>query len=61
MAHLLALLRAGRARVTSQVSVAAARGAINWQDLNRERGYDGRGAYGQSKIAVRSGLPAPRR
>lgn len=52
VAHLLPLLRAGKARVTSQVSVAAARGAINWQDLNWERGYDGRRAYGQSKIAL---------
>lgn len=52
VAHLLPLLRAGRARVTSQVSVAAARGAINWQDLNWERAYDGRRAYGQSKIAL---------
>ncbi|MCE3552759.1 SDR family oxidoreductase [Pseudonocardia sp. RS11V-5] len=51
VAHLLPLLRAGSARVTSQVSVAAARGAINWQDLNWERTYDGRRAYSQSKIA----------
>ncbi|MEU7811267.1 SDR family oxidoreductase [Pseudonocardia sp. NPDC049154] len=50
--HLLPLLRAGKARVTSQVSVAAARGAINWPDLNWERAYDGRRAYGQSKIAL---------
>ena len=32
VAHLLPLLRAGRARVTSQVSVAANRNAINWDD-----------------------------
>lgn len=51
VAHLLPLLRAGRARVTSQVSVAADRGAINWADLNWERSYDGMGAYSQSKIA----------
>ncbi|MDA0565017.1 SDR family oxidoreductase [Streptomonospora sp. S1-112] len=50
-AHLLPLLRAGRARVTSQVSVAANQGAINWDDLNWERSYDGMGAYSQSKIA----------
>ncbi|WP_306367150.1 SDR family oxidoreductase [Nocardiopsis sp. CC223A] len=49
--HLLPLLRAGRARVTSQVSIAARRGAINWDDLNRERSYDGMRAYSQSKIA----------
>ncbi|MFE6887364.1 SDR family oxidoreductase [Streptomyces sp. NPDC057694] len=50
-AHLLPLLRAGHARVTSQVSVAANRGAINWDDLNWERAYDGMKAYGQSKVA----------
>lgn len=51
VAHLLPLLEAGRARVTSQVSVAARRGAINWDDLNWERSYDGMKAYVQSKIA----------
>jgi NAD(P)-dependent dehydrogenase (short-subunit alcohol dehydrogenase family) len=50
--HLLPLLRAGRARVTSQVSVAASRGAVNWDDPNWERGYDGMRAYRQSKIAL---------
>ncbi|WP_212994517.1 SDR family oxidoreductase [Actinoplanes auranticolor] len=49
--QLLPLLRAGRARVTSQISVAARRGAINWDDLNWERSYRGMRAYGQSKIA----------
>jgi len=52
VAHLLPLLRAGRARVTSQISLAASRGAINWQDLNWERSYDGMRAYRQSKIAL---------
>lgn len=52
VAQLLPLLRAGRAHVTSQVSVAANRGAINWDDLNWERSYDGMGAYSQSKIAL---------
>ncbi|NEB75564.1 SDR family NAD(P)-dependent oxidoreductase [Streptomyces sp. SID14478] len=51
-AHLLPLLRSGRARVTSQVSIAADQGAINWDDLNWERSYDGRKAYSQSKIAL---------
>jgi len=51
VAHLLPLLRAGHARVTSQVSVAANSGAINWDDLNWERSYDGMRAYSQSKIA----------
>ncbi|GAA2240064.1 SDR family oxidoreductase [Promicromonospora sukumoe] len=49
--HLLPLLRDGGARVTSQVSVAARSGAINWDDLNWERSYDVMRAYGQSKIA----------
>ncbi|MEV0732893.1 SDR family oxidoreductase [Polymorphospora sp. NPDC050346] len=51
VARLLPLLRAGGARVTSQVSVAARRGRINWDDLNWERSYDGMRAYSQSKIA----------
>jgi len=51
VAHLLPLLRAGRAHVTSQISVAANGGAINWDDLNWERAYNGMGAYRQSKIA----------
>lgn len=51
VSELLPLLRAGGARVTSQVSVAAASGTINWDDLQWERGYDGMRAYRQSKIA----------
>ncbi|GAA1830456.1 SDR family oxidoreductase [Agromyces salentinus] len=51
VSHLLPLLKAGRARVTSQVSIAANQGAINWDDLNWERSYDGMKAYSQSKIA----------
>jgi len=51
VSHLLPLLRAGRARVTSQISVAAASGTINWDDLNWERSYNGMRAYRQSKIA----------
>jgi NAD(P)-dependent dehydrogenase (short-subunit alcohol dehydrogenase family) len=50
--HLLPLLAAGRARVTSQTSIAARSGTINWDDLNWERKYDGMRAYRQSKIAV---------
>ena len=49
--RLLPLLRDGRAHVTSQVSVAARSGTINWDDLNWERAYDGMKAYRQSKIA----------
>ncbi|UZN03686.1 SDR family oxidoreductase [Cellulomonas sp. S1-8] len=51
VAHLLPLLVAGRARITSQVSVAARSGAMHWDDLSWETFYDGRRAYGQSKIA----------
>jgi NAD(P)-dependent dehydrogenase (short-subunit alcohol dehydrogenase family) len=51
VAHLLPLLCAGRARVTNQLSISARSGAINWDDLNWERSYDGRRAYTQSKIA----------
>ncbi|MEU4007919.1 SDR family oxidoreductase [Streptomyces pseudogriseolus] len=51
VAHLLPLLRAGGARVTSQSSIAARSGAINWDDLNFERSYDSSRAYRQSKIA----------
>jgi len=51
VAHLLPLLTAGRARVTSQISISANSGAINWDDLNWERSYDGMRAYSQSKIA----------
>ena len=49
--HLLPLLRAGRARVVSQISVSANQHAINWDDLNWERSYNGMQAYSQSKIA----------
>lgn len=48
---LLPLLRSGGARVTSQVSIAANGGNINWDDLNWERSYNGMNAYRQSKIA----------
>ncbi|GAA2181114.1 SDR family oxidoreductase [Brooklawnia cerclae] len=51
VAQLFPLLRAGHARVTSQISVAANQGAVNWDDLNWERSYAGMNAYSQSKIA----------
>ncbi|GHE76598.1 short chain dehydrogenase [Amycolatopsis deserti] len=51
VARILPLLRAGGARVTSQISVAAGRHSINWDDLQWERGYHGNRAYSQSKIA----------
>jgi NAD(P)-dependent dehydrogenase (short-subunit alcohol dehydrogenase family) len=49
---ILPLLRAGRARVTHQTSVAARSGAIDFDDLNAERDYDVMKAYAVSKIAV---------
>lgn len=49
--RLLPLLKAGRARVTSQTSIAARRGTIHWDDLDWETSYDGMAAYIQSKIA----------
>ncbi len=51
VARLLPLLRAGQARVTSQISIAADRHSINWGDLQWERRYNGNQAYSQSKIA----------
>ncbi|WP_344063726.1 SDR family oxidoreductase [Microbacterium pumilum] len=51
VAHLMPLLVAGRAHVTSQVSIAANQGAINWDDLSWERDYDPMKAYSSSKIA----------
>jgi len=50
--ELLPLLRAGRARVTSQISIAARSGGINWDDLDGKRSYSGMRAYRQSKIAL---------
>lgn len=48
---LLPLLRASGAHVTSQVSVAADQGAVNWDDPNWEHDYDPMKAYSSSKIA----------
>ncbi|BDI22537.1 SDR family oxidoreductase [Herbiconiux sp. L3-i23] len=48
---LLPLLKAGRAHVTSQVSIAANTGAINWDDINWQNSYNAGRAYGSSKIA----------
>lgn len=52
VAALMPLLREGRASVTWQISVAAARGRIDWEDPHQERSYDPMRAYRQSKIAV---------
>ena len=52
VAELLPFLIAGRGRVTSQISVSARAGTVNWNDVNWETFYDGRRAYSQSKIAL---------
>lgn len=49
--RLLPLLRTGSRRVTTQTSIAARRGTINWDDPNFEQRYDAMAAYRQSKIA----------
>jgi len=52
VAHLLPLLRAGKARVTSQTSFGAAQGAFNWDDLQWAQKYVPMKAYNQSKLAL---------
>jgi NAD(P)-dependent dehydrogenase (short-subunit alcohol dehydrogenase family) len=52
VSRLLPLLRAGQARVVSQISVSANSNAINWSDPNWEQSYSGMRAYSQSKIAM---------
>ncbi len=52
ISRLLPVLRAGQARVTTQLSVAADQHGINWSDPNWERSYDGFRAYSQSKILI---------
>ena len=52
VAHLLPLLRAGSGRVTSQVSVAAQRGTVPWDETAADRSYDAMAAYRGSKIAL---------
>jgi len=46
-----ALLRAPAPRVATISSIAHRRGKIDFNDLQTERPYDGRKAYGQSKLA----------
>ena len=46
-----ALLRAPSPRVITIASIAHRRGKINFDDLQTERPYNGRVAYGQSKLA----------
>lgn len=50
--RLLHLLQDGRANVTTQVSVAADQGSVNWDDLQWETRYDPMRAYSSSKIAL---------
>ena len=52
VAHLLPLLRAGNARVTTMSSFGARNARINWEDLQSEREYAPMRAYGQSKLAL---------
>jgi NAD(P)-dependent dehydrogenase (short-subunit alcohol dehydrogenase family) len=50
--QLLPLLKAGRASVTSQVSVAANQNAVLWDDLNAQKTYHAMRSYSSSKIAL---------
>ena len=52
VAELLPLLVEAKAHITSQVSIAADQGAVNWGDPNWEHGYDPMKAYSSSKIAL---------
>lgn len=45
VAHLMPLLRAGRARVTTMSSFGARSGRIAWDDLQSERSYKPMRAY----------------
>jgi NAD(P)-dependent dehydrogenase (short-subunit alcohol dehydrogenase family) len=51
IAGLLPLLRESGAHVTCQVSIAADRGEVRWDDPNWERDYDPMTAYSSSKSA----------
>jgi NAD(P)-dependent dehydrogenase (short-subunit alcohol dehydrogenase family) len=51
-AHLMPLLREGRARVTTVSSIAARTGRYNWEDLQWQQKYVPMRAYGQSKLAT---------
>ncbi len=51
-AHVLPLLRAGRARVTTMASVGARSGRLAFDDLQSERRYSPLRAYNQSKLAI---------
>ena len=51
-AHLLPLLRAGHARITSMASFGAQQGRINFADLQSDQRYAPMQAYNQSKLAI---------
>jgi NAD(P)-dependent dehydrogenase (short-subunit alcohol dehydrogenase family) len=51
LTRLLPLLRAGRARVTTQTSFGANSFGVNWDDLQSTRKYRANRAYSSSKIA----------
>ena len=50
--QILPLLQRGRARVTTQSSVAVNGQRIHWDDLQWERSYEPQASYASSKIAV---------
>jgi NAD(P)-dependent dehydrogenase (short-subunit alcohol dehydrogenase family) len=52
VARLLPLLRAGRARVTTQASIAALSGRMHFDDLQGEGSYTPWRSYNQSKLAT---------
>ena len=52
VARLLPLLTAGRARVTTQASIAALTGRVHFDDLQGERTYGPWRHYNQSKLAT---------
>jgi len=52
VAHVLPLLRAGHARVTTMTSIAARAGRLAFNDLQSERRYSPMQAYNQSKLAI---------
>jgi NAD(P)-dependent dehydrogenase (short-subunit alcohol dehydrogenase family) len=52
VARILPLLRAGRARITTQSSFGARSGRIDWADPQSERDYKPMRAYAQSKLAI---------
>lgn len=61
-ARLMPLLTAGNARITTQSSIAARSGAINWEDPDFAKSYSAAKAYSQSKIAnLMFGLELDRR